>query len=49
MPKPENSDQLTPDQKRPARLDSWINHEGIEFAKPENLRAFVDTTKAYKL
>ena len=35
MPKPENFDKLTPDQKRQARLEAWINHEGIEFTNPE--------------
>jgi len=35
MPKPENFDKLTPDQKRQARLDAWINHEGLEFTSPE--------------
>lgn len=34
MPKPENFESLTPDQKRQARLDAWINHEGIEFTDP---------------
>ena len=35
MPKPENFDKLTPDQKRQARLEAWINHEGLEFTNPE--------------
>ena len=34
MPKPENFEKLTPDQKREARLQAWINHEGIEFTDP---------------
>jgi hypothetical protein len=35
MPKPENFDKLTPEQKREARLKAWYDHEGIEFANPE--------------
>ncbi|MBN2243205.1 MAG: uroporphyrinogen decarboxylase [Acidobacteria bacterium] len=34
MPKPENFDKLTPDQKREARIDAWLNHEGLEFTDP---------------
>jgi len=32
--------KLTPDQKRQARLEAWINHEGIQFPKPEAEKAY---------
>jgi hypothetical protein len=47
MPKPENFDQLTPDQKRQARLAAWINHEGIEFAKPEVEKSYRERTQMF--
>ncbi len=55
MPKPENFESLTPDQKRQARLDAWINHEGIEFTDPgaensyrERARLFADVFQLKK-
>ncbi|MBN2337795.1 MAG: uroporphyrinogen decarboxylase [Acidobacteria bacterium] len=55
MPKPENFESLTPDQKRQARLDAWINHEGIEFKDPgaensyrERARLFADVFQMKK-
>jgi hypothetical protein len=47
MPKPENFDKLTPDQKRQARIDAWLNHEGIEFAKPEVEKAYRERAQMF--
>jgi hypothetical protein len=47
MPKPENFEQLTPDQKRQARLDAWVNHEGIEFKKPEAEKAYRERAQMF--
>ncbi len=47
MPKPENFDQLTPDQKRQARLDAWINHEGIEFTNPEAEKGYRERARMF--
>jgi hypothetical protein len=47
MPKPGNFDQLTPDQKRQARLEAWINHEGIEFTNPEAEKGYRERTQMF--
>jgi uroporphyrinogen-III decarboxylase len=47
MPKPADFDKLTPDQKRQARLDAWINHEGIEFTNPEAEKAYRERAQMF--
>jgi len=47
MPKPENFDQLTPDQKRQVRLEAWINHEGIEFNNPEAEKGYRERAQMF--
>jgi hypothetical protein len=47
MPKPENFDKLTPDQKRQARLDAWINHEGLEFTSPEAEKGYRERAQMF--
>ena len=47
MPKPENFDKLTPDQKRQARLEAWINHEGIEFTNPEAEKGYRERAQMF--
>lgn len=47
MPKPENFDKLTPDQKRKARLDAWLNHEAIEFTNPEAEKGYRERAQLF--
>jgi hypothetical protein len=47
MPKPENFDKLTPDQKRQARLEAWINHEGIQFTNPEAEKGYRERAQMF--
>jgi hypothetical protein len=47
MPKPENFDQLTPDQKRKVRLEAWINHEGLEFKDPKAEKAYRERAQMF--
>ncbi len=47
MPKPADFDKLTPDQKRQARLDAWVNHEGIEFTNPEAEKAYRERAQMF--
>ena len=47
MPKPENFDKLTPDQKRQARLEAWINHEGLEFTNPEAEKGYRERAQMF--
>ncbi len=47
MPKPENFDKLTPDQKRKARLEAWINHEGITFTDPEAEKGYRERAQMF--
>jgi len=47
MPKPADFDKLTPDQKRQARLDAWINHEGIEFSNPEAEKGYRERAQMF--
>jgi hypothetical protein len=47
MPKPENFDKLTPDQKRQMRLEAWINHEGIEFSNPETEKGYRERAQMF--
>jgi hypothetical protein len=47
MPKPENFDKLTPEQKRQARLEAWINHEGIEFSDPEAEKGYRERAQLF--
>ncbi len=47
MPKPENFDKLTPDQKRQVRLEAWINHEGLKFTKPEAEKAYRERAQMF--
>jgi len=35
MKKPDNWNELTPEEKRKIRLDAWVSGEGIEFDSPE--------------
>ena len=47
MPKPENFDKLTPDQKRQARLEAWVNHEGLEFINPEAEKGYRERAQMF--
>ena len=47
MPKPENFDKLTPEQKRQARLEAWLNHEGIEFTDPEAEKGYRERAQLF--
>jgi hypothetical protein len=33
--KPDNWNELTPEEKRTMRLDAWVSAEGIRFDSPE--------------
>lgn len=35
IPKPDNWNELTPEEKRTMRLDAWVSGEGIQFDSPE--------------
>ena len=35
IPKPDNWNELTPEEKRTMRLDAWASGEGIQFDNPE--------------
>lgn len=47
MPKPQDFEKLTPDQKRQARLEAWVNHEGIEFTNPEAEKAYRERAQMF--
>ena len=47
MPKPENFEKLTPDQKRQARLEAWINHEGLEFTNPDAEKGYRERAQMF--
>lgn len=47
MPKPEDFESLTPDQKRQARLEAWVNHEGLEFSDPGAERGYRERARLF--